>query len=319
MATTRTFSSRFDRELERETQPKTSCPECGSELVTANRETYCRTCGLIVDEDVLDHSAEWIATVENPDRRRTGSLTAGRHDRGLSTEIGWHSDGQGNTLSGRKRRHFNRLRYHHRRSQWRSKREQNLAYGLGEVRRLMSALEFPMSLVEQACTLFRRAQSHDLCRGRSLDSIATASVYAVCRCNGLGRTLEEIRYVATCPRAQIERAYTILNVTLELPTVVPRPQNVLPRLSSKLELPDEVRYQALRIATIADNAAVTVGRQPQGLAAACVYEAGEELGYPITQREIADVANTSTATIRTHRNALLEVLNAQKGKRSYSR
>ncbi|USZ73431.1 hypothetical protein [Natronosalvus halobius] len=102
-----------------------------------------------------------------------------------------------------------------------------------------------------------------------------------------------------------------MNVTLELPTVVPRPQNVLPRLSKELELPDDVQYRALRLATIADNAGITIGCQPQGFAAACVYEAGKELGYPLTQRELADVANTSTATIRTHRNALLEVLDAQ--------
>ena len=31
-------------------------------------------------------------------------LTATRHDRGLSTEIDHNVDGQGNTLSGRKRR-----------------------------------------------------------------------------------------------------------------------------------------------------------------------------------------------------------------------
>ncbi|WP_312911726.1 transcription initiation factor IIB [Natronosalvus caseinilyticus] len=313
MATQTTYSSRFARVSNTERPSNSTCPECSGQLLTVNRETCCRTCGLIVDEELLDHSAEWFVSGENADRRRTGApLTAGRHDRGLSSEIGWHVDGQGNTLSGRKQRQLNRLRNHHRRSQWRSKREQNLAYGLGEVRRLMSALELSTSLVEQACTLFRRAQSRDLCRGRSLDSIAAASVYAVCRCNGLGRTLGEIQCVATCSRAQIERAYAVMNVTLELPTVVPRPQNVLPRLSNELELPDEVRYRALRLATIADNARLTVGRQPQGFAAACVYEAGKELGYPITQRKLADVANTSTATIRTHRNVLLEALDVQK-------
>lgn len=40
--------------------------------------------------------------------------------------------------------------------------------------------------------LFRRAKAEDLSQGRSLEGVAAANVYAVCRCNGLGRTLEEI-------------------------------------------------------------------------------------------------------------------------------
>ncbi|RKD88897.1 transcription factor TFIIB repeat-containing protein [Halopiger aswanensis] len=124
------------------------------------------------------------------------------------------------------------------RSQWRSKRERNLATGLGEVRCLVSALGLSDSFREQACSHFRRAQREDLCRGRSLEGVAAASVYAVSRCNGVGRTLEEISQVATCSRSQLECAYSAMNTELELPTAVPQPKRVLPRLATKLETPD---------------------------------------------------------------------------------
>ncbi len=159
MATNEIFSSHFTRETEQTTRSTTSCPECGGDLLPANHETRCRECGLIVDEDHLDYGPEWFDSPENSSRRRTGTpLTAGRHDRGLSTVIGWQKDGQGNTIPGRKRSQLSRLRREHRRSQWRSKRERNLGYSLGEVRRIVSALELPDSLCEQACMLFRRAQ-----------------------------------------------------------------------------------------------------------------------------------------------------------------
>ena len=70
------------------------------------------------------------------------------------------------------------------RGRWRSKAERNLAHGLGEVRRLASALELSDSVRDQACQLFRSAQNEDLLRGRSIEAIAAASVYGACRCNG---------------------------------------------------------------------------------------------------------------------------------------
>ncbi|NGM71614.1 transcription initiation factor IIB family protein [Natronolimnobius sp. AArcel1] len=309
MATNKTSSSRIARETTQESQPESSCPECRGQLVTADRETRCRTCGLIVDEDQLDRGPEWFASDADSSRRRTGAaLTERRHDRGLSTEIGWNRDGYGNKISGKKRRQLARMRREHRRSQWRSKRERNLATGLGEVRRIIGALGLADTLREQACALFRQAQNRDLCHGRSLESIAAASVYAVCRCNGLGRTLEQISHVAVCSQSRLECAYAAMNTDLELPTVVPQPRSVLPRLASELGVPNDVQHQALELAALGTEARITTGRHPQGFAAACLYRAGQERGWQVTQQELAAVSNTSPKTIRAHRDALLEIL-----------
>lgn len=63
--------------------------------------------------------------------------------------------------------------------------------------------------------------------------------------------------------------------------------------------PERVWRRALEFATAADNTGLTMGAQPSGFAAACIYLAGAERGYPLTQAEIADVAGTSVAMIRT--------------------
>ncbi|WP_226479891.1 transcription initiation factor IIB [Natrinema amylolyticum] len=298
-------SGRFDRETS--TERTTLCPECSGSLITITHETQCRECGLIVEEDLLDYGPDWFTSTDGTSQRRTGApLTAGRHDRGLSTEIGWRTDARGNPIPGRKRRQLSRLRRQHRRSQWRSKRERNLADGLGEVRRLASVLELSTSLRDQACTLFRRAQDRNLCSGRSLEGIAAASVYVVCRCNRLGRTRDEIAAGAQCSRAQLECAYTAINTELDLPIPTSRPQDILPRLATELDVPCEVRYRALELADLAEEAGFTIGRHPHGFAAACLYSATQETGYRLTQQAIADVAGTSTTTLRSHRNGFVE-------------
>ncbi|WP_238593406.1 TFIIB-type zinc ribbon-containing protein [Natronobacterium lacisalsi] len=90
MATDQTVRSRSTRDASQQSQSTLSCPECSSKLVTANREAYCRECGLIADENQFDHGPEWFASDKDSSRRRTGApLTAGRHDRGsLNSEPG---------------------------------------------------------------------------------------------------------------------------------------------------------------------------------------------------------------------------------------
>ena len=62
------------REHEEETQ-KTStdrevleCPECGGKLITDEErgETVCSECGLVVEEDEIDHGPEWRAFEPEP-------------------------------------------------------------------------------------------------------------------------------------------------------------------------------------------------------------------------------------------------------------
>jgi transcription initiation factor TFIIB len=78
------------------------------------------------------------------------------------------------------------------RGRWRSKAERNLTHGLGEVRRLASALELSDSVRDQACQLFRSAQNEDLLRDRSIEAMAAAGVYRAYRCIDLSQLFNRI-------------------------------------------------------------------------------------------------------------------------------
>jgi transcription initiation factor TFIIB len=80
----------------------------------------------------------------------------------------------------------------------------------------------------------------------------------------------------------------------------------VPRLALDLECPDGIRQRARTLAEQAEECGVTTGVHPAGFTAACLYKAGREQGRWLTQTEAADVANASTATVRTHRDTLEE-------------
>ncbi|GAA5434826.1 hypothetical protein Hjap01_04318 [Haloarcula japonica] len=99
MATRDIYETGFDEDVRTETSAN-QCPECDGRVTTNAVETVCEDCGLVIDEQRIDHGPEWRA-YDDEERERTGApLTAARHDRGLSTEIGRGTDAKGNELSG---------------------------------------------------------------------------------------------------------------------------------------------------------------------------------------------------------------------------
>lgn len=176
-----------------------NCLECGGRVRTNSREATCEDCGLVLKAQRIDHGPDWWpsgAHEGNP--RRTGApLTNTRHDRGLSTTVDTdRTDANGNQISLEKRRRLGRLRRQQHCALRGSKREQNQMYGLMEIRRLTGALGLGDDHQEQASPLFRTTQAADLLRGRSIEAISTAAVYAACRCNGLPQPLTDKGRVA---------------------------------------------------------------------------------------------------------------------------
>ncbi|CDK39176.1 transcription initiation factor IIB family protein [Halorubrum sp. AJ67] len=305
MATRDIYETSFDEDVQTDAESN-QCPECDGQVITNTVETICEECGLVIDEQRIDHGPEWREFDDG--RERTGApLTAARHDRGLSTEIGRGSDANGNELSGQKRRRLTRMRREQTRGRFQSKAERNLAHGLSEVRRISSALELSETLRDQACRLFRSAQNEDLLRGRSIEAIAAASVYGACRCNGRPRTLDEITEAARLEQSRITNAYTTLNTELGLPAQPVTPSTFVPRLASDLEVSDQVRQRARQLAEASESTGATTGVQPSGFAAACLYKAGLEQGRWLTQSDVAEVADVSVVTVQTHRDTLNEL------------
>lgn len=271
------------------------CPECSGPLQRATDETVCQECGLVVDEHRIDHGPEWRSFADDDtDRERTGApLTRSRHDRGLSTEIG-----RDTRLKGRKRRRLARMRREHSRARISSKAERNRVYGFSQVRRLVAALDLPRDVREQACVLFESAQSEGLLHGRSLEGFAAAAVYAVCRTRSISRGLAEVLEPARADEGELKAAYGAMNRELGLETGPVHPREYVPRFASDLDVPEAVERGALELAAEVRESGIDVGRNPRGVAAACLYTAAVRRDHDLTQADAAEAGGVSPVTLR---------------------
>ena len=287
-----------DAETQSETARTTEqqrCPECSGRVRSDDCETVCTDCGLVVDEHAVDPGPEWRSFADDDTTpERTGApLTRSRHDRGLSTEIG-HST----RVTGRKRRQLARLRRQHKRTQIRSKAERNRVYAFTEIRRLVGRLNLPTHVRDQSCVLFESAQDEGLLQGRSIEGFAAAAVYATCRTVSVSRTMTEVVDAAKATRNELTVAYDALNRELGLPTGPIHPREYIARFASQLELPATTERRARRLAEEARDRGLDIGRNPSGVAAACLYTAAQQTGHGLTQQAAAEVADVTPVTLR---------------------
>ncbi|WP_426962592.1 transcription initiation factor IIB [Haloparvum alkalitolerans] len=274
------------------------CPECDGQVRTDGTERVCGDCGLVVEADRIDHGPEWRSFADDDTSpERTGApRTRARHDRGLSTEIG-----RSTRLTGRKKRRLARMRTHHKRSKIGSKRERNRVYSYTEIRRLVGELGLPESVRDQACALFDSAQDANLLRGRSLEGFSAAAVYAAARAANVARTRTEVREAAKATAGEQDAAFDAMNRELGLPVGPTDPAEYLPRFASELGCSTAVERRARELARRAVEEGTAGGRDPSGVAAACLYTAGQQVdaGGAVTQREAADVADVTPVTVRS--------------------
>jgi transcription initiation factor TFIIB len=270
----------------------------------------CEACGLVVEEDEIDHGPEWRAfdSAEKDRKSRVGAPTTEMmHDKGLSTNIGWQDkDAYGRTLSSRQRRKMQRLRTWNERFRTRDSKERNLKQALGEIDRMASALGLPKNVRETASVIYRRALEDDLLPGRSIAGVATASLYAAARQAKRPRSLDEIAAVSRVEKMELTRTYRYVVRELGLEVAPADPESYIPRFASELDLSDETQRQARDLIDEARSSGILSGKSPVGIAAAAIYAAALLSNERVTQSQVSDVANVSEVTIRNRYKELLE-------------
>ncbi|MEF8773728.1 MAG: transcription initiation factor IIB [Halobacteriales archaeon] len=310
---TKTDTQTTEEQTESEESERERCPECGARLVTDEEhgETVCEECGLVVEEDSIDRGPEWRAfdAAEKDRKSRVGAPTTKMmHDKGLSTNIGWQDkDAYGKSLSSNQRRKMQRLRTWDERFRTRDSKERNLKQALGEIDRMASALGLPENVRETASVIYRQALDEDLLPGRSIEGVATASLYAAARQAGNPRSLDEFATVSRVDRMELTRTYRYVVRELGLEVQPADPESYVPRFASELDLPEETERTARELLRTVKEAGQHSGKSPVGLAAAAIYAAALLTNEQLTQSEVSDVTDVSEVTIRNRYHELLEL------------
>ncbi len=301
--------------VDRKEELEKKCPTCGSDSVVRDYEQsmeICENCGRVLKEDIKDRGPEWRAfnQQERDEKSRAGPpSTETIHDRGLSTKIAWgNRDSRGKSLSPERRNTIKRLRKWQKRSRISGAKDRNLATALSEIDRMGSQLGIPKNVRERASAIYRQAVKEDLIRGRSIEGIASASVYAACRHSQVPRTLEEITEVSRVDKKEIGRSYRFLTRELDIRLPPIDPSRFVARFGSELDVSGEIQTKAIDIIREAKEEKLTVGKSPTGTAAAALYIASLMAGERRTQKEVASVSNTTEVTVRNRYKDLVEGL-----------
>jgi transcription initiation factor TFIIB len=293
-----------------------TCPECsGKNLIHDGEvgETICGDCGLVIYEQMMDKGPEWRAFTqqEKASRSRVGSPTSySIHDKGLSTTISQvDRDAFGRKLPQSTRLQMWRLRKWQIRSRVHSSVDRNLSQAMSELERLSSKISISPSIKEKSALIYRKALEKGLVRGRSINAIASAALYAACRESKTPRTLREIAEASLVDRKDVARCYRLLLQELRFSMPVADSLTYVSKIAEKNRISGKVQGAAIKILADAKRRRFAAGKDPMGLAAAALYIACLQHNEKITQKDIAEAAGVTEVTVRNRYKALKKQLN----------
>jgi transcription initiation factor TFIIB len=291
------------------------CTECGSSNIKRDAEkgeTICRSCGLVIEDKMVDFSQEWREFEDDRggSRRRTGApSTYTQFDQGLGTEVGTTSDFYKLGSVKDKNKFFRLRKWHYRIS---TAIERNLKVALAELKRVSSFLKLSKNVEEEAARIYTLAVQKGLVRGRSMESVVAGALYAACRRHEVPRTLDEMGEASGIEKKEIGRTYRFITRELEINILPSNPADYISRFTSALNLSADTQTRAVEILELARDIELTSGRGPTGIAAAALYVSSLIHGEKRTQREVADVAGVTEVTIRNRYKELIKRLKLTK-------
>ena len=298
-----------------ETENTVKCPECNGRNLHTNLdrgETVCQDCGLVVQDDIIDPTAEWnVYSLEQGDMKsRTGApATVLLHDKGLSTDIDWQNkDYSGKTIPNHYRSQIHRMRKWQKRARISNSLERNLAIALAELERMGSRMGLPKMVREAGAVIYKKAIEQRISRGRSIDLVIAGSLYLACRQCGVPRTLDEITEASRCGRKEIGRVERLIKRKLGIRLPHLRGIDFVSWFASDLGLSASTELMARRLCEELEDKELDIGISPSSIGAATLYIAGVMNNQRRTQREISEISGVTEVTIRNRYKQIVQTL-----------
>ncbi len=281
------------------------CPECESSHLVVDDvrgELVCDDCGLVLQDRAVDGSPEWSAYAPE-DVRRLAHTGAPRDPlagaSGLTTVIPTpHRDAHGNAIPFEGRGALYRIQRLQRHASHALPGERSLPEATRILDRYVALLDLPRNVRDEAGFLCRKAIQRGLARGRSIEILVAATVYAACRIDGVPRTLDELQRVTGLRKTRVGAAYRSLHRELSLAVHASQATDFVQRFCSELHLPRPVEREALRLLEVFEPPGTTTSVSPCGTAGAAIYLAALLCGDPRSEKAIARIAGVSEVTLR---------------------
>ncbi len=181
-------------------------------------------------------------------------------------------------------------------------------YELQALQTLVAELELSQEVQEGAENLLEELHDRDLMRGRELRNVVAATVYIVAREEDEPRTLEEISEITGAPQRELGKAYRFIGRNTDARIIPPHPGEYLDWFVEKLDLSQETSEQAEELLEQAHEKEFISGKSPKGLAASALYLSAYAEGEDRTMKEISDVLDVTTVTLRQRSREFVQEL-----------
>ena len=262
-------------------------------------EIFCGGCGLVLVDNMSDisHENNGYSSEDFIKMARTGPATSlTMNDRGLSTVIGTNKDSTGKALSGKTKYEFNRLRTWDQRSK--SRQTASLSKAFTKLHGMKTKLGISNNVVENAAYIYRKAVNAKLTRGRTMNSLIAASLYAACRENNIPRTLDDIAEAGNIERKILSRDLRTIIKKLELNLNQYNTSSFISKISNNMNLKEKTKRDAFKILDLCEKEQITAGKHPVAQAAASLYISCIMNGEKISQKKFSVESGVSDVTIR---------------------
>ena len=284
---------------------------CVCSITITNFETgeiICQSCGMVLQDEISNDRQYDDTFANNSTSSHVGNISTLRfHDMGLSTVIDkFNHDSKGKPIDYKMRQEMKRIRLWDSRSLVKNTFGRNLKIALSEMEKLKEKLFLSDAIVERAAYIYRKAAKAQLIRGRSVKGIVGACVYVACREMEAPRTIIEVSDNLQESRKSIAKNYRMLFQNLRLTVSVQDPIKCIVKIANNLEVPENVKREAIHIFDTLKEKKLTAGKKPNAVAATVIYMASIKTGGNLSQQKISRASNVSAVTIRNRYNDYLK-------------
>ncbi|MFX0009126.1 MAG: transcription initiation factor IIB family protein [Candidatus Hermodarchaeota archaeon] len=260
----------------------------------------CLNCGIIMERTYVGNERRAYTIEEIQSRRRTEPRW---RDFGPRTMLPTtKTDSKGKSIGPKEQALFSRLSKIQ--NSLISSIERNFWEAKPKLKMLTSKLNIPEYISETAWKIYTIVAKKKLTMGRSINGFIAGSLYAAIRVHDFPRLLDEVCEASLTPRRTVHRSLAMI-IREVLPQLGLRyspitAEILIFRFGNELDLPMKVQKTAIDLLRKAsENGLKRTGKDPKGLAAACVYIAAKDGAIRKTQSLVADIAKITEVTLRS--------------------
>jgi len=186
--------------------------------------------------------------------------------------------------------------------------EKNAAFVLYWITKIVSELRLPMLLLEESIGIYRALIGKCSFKGRRLKALSAAIVYTSSRTTGIPCSLRELAKICNESVRKVFRNYCFIVESLGVQQAQIGISKALNWLCNVMKIDTLTWNVARNILEAMEKMGAVAGKNPYGYIAAAIYIASILVKKKRTQRELAEVARITEATIRTRCKEIVEKL-----------